>query len=118
MAPAGTPEEIVARLNGAVLAGLEAPALRRVIEEARARTLGGTPGEFRAFLENETSRWRPVVAASGAQVECPCRFPEFCFRVGSGSRVFMGPSAGLCFHQAPAGRAWGKTVACASGTSP
>jgi tripartite-type tricarboxylate transporter receptor subunit TctC len=68
-APAGTPREIVARLNSEVLRVLAAPDFRsRVMLEAVA-PIGSTPEEFGAFIKSEIARWAKVVRDSGAKVD-------------------------------------------------
>jgi tripartite-type tricarboxylate transporter receptor subunit TctC len=69
LAPAGTPTEIVAKLNGAVneiLKSKEAQAgLARVGAEARI----GSPQDFAAFIAAEAPRWADIANATGIKVE-------------------------------------------------
>jgi tripartite-type tricarboxylate transporter receptor subunit TctC len=69
LAPAGTPTEIVVKLNGAVneiLKSKEAQAgLARVGAEARI----GSPQDFAAFIGAEAPRWADIANATGIKVE-------------------------------------------------
>jgi tripartite-type tricarboxylate transporter receptor subunit TctC len=69
LAPAGTPAEIVAKLNGAVneiLKSKEAQAgLARVGAEAKI----GSPRDFAAFIGAEAPRWADIANATGIKVE-------------------------------------------------
>jgi tripartite-type tricarboxylate transporter receptor subunit TctC len=67
VAPAGTPPEIIAKLNKAIVAALNDPEIAE-----RARTVGvepasSTPEEFARFIGSETEKWAKVVATSGAK---------------------------------------------------
>ena len=69
VAPAGTPPEIIAKLNAAFRESL-APAETR----ARLGTLGveirvGTPAEFGKFLGDELAQWTAVAKAANIKVE-------------------------------------------------
>lgn len=65
VAPAGTPPEIVTKLNGAIVAALKDPAM---VE--RARSLGAvpmpfTPAEFAQYIRAERERWTALLAQMG-----------------------------------------------------
>jgi tripartite-type tricarboxylate transporter receptor subunit TctC len=69
VAPAGTPPDIIQKLNGAFRESL-APAETR----ARLDTLGaeikiGTPAEFEKLLADELAKWTAVVKAANIKVE-------------------------------------------------
>ena len=68
-APAGTPLEIVSKLNTEVLRVLAAPDfLSRITLEA-VSPIGSTPEEFGSFMKSEIVRWAKVVKESGAKVD-------------------------------------------------
>ena len=69
VAPAGTPPEIITRINKALAASLAAPEFEKVMEEAGNTAQPMTPQQFGAFLAQEYRKWGPVVKASGAKVE-------------------------------------------------
>ena len=68
-APRGTPAAIIAELNRATNEFIaERNVQTRMIEEG-ADPVGGTPGEFGAFVRREFEKWRTVVRESGASVD-------------------------------------------------
>jgi tripartite-type tricarboxylate transporter receptor subunit TctC len=68
-APAGTPKEIVERLNREVRAILESPETRKFFAEQGAEAGGGTPEQLAAITRAETAKWAKVVKESGAKVD-------------------------------------------------
>ncbi|HUP98385.1 MAG TPA: tripartite tricarboxylate transporter substrate binding protein [Usitatibacter sp.] len=68
-APAGTPREIIDRLNREARAILESPDTRKFFAELGAESGGGTPGELAEFMRAETAKWQKVVKESGAKVD-------------------------------------------------
>ncbi len=68
-APAGTPADIIARLNGEVLRVLAAPDFRNRITLEAVAPIGSTPEEFGGFIRSEIVRWAKVVKDSGAKVD-------------------------------------------------
>jgi tripartite-type tricarboxylate transporter receptor subunit TctC len=68
-APAGTPPEVVARLEAAARAALAAPSVRTKLAEFSATPVGSTPAELAAHVSAEIAKWRPVVEAAGVSVE-------------------------------------------------
>lgn len=69
LAPAGTPREIIAKLNREAVAVLRAPASRERITGDGADVVAGTPEEFAGFLRTETVKWAKVVGIAGIQPE-------------------------------------------------
>jgi tripartite-type tricarboxylate transporter receptor subunit TctC len=65
MAPAGTPRPIIDKLAAAANAALKAPATVAKLETAQFEPLGGSPGDFAAFIAHETAKWRMVAEATG-----------------------------------------------------
>ena len=68
-APAGTPREIVARLNAAIVKALQMPDVREKFHAQGADLMPGTPQEAGAFYRSEVAKWSKVVKASGAKVD-------------------------------------------------
>ena len=68
-APAGTPPEIVSKLNAEVLRVLAAPDFRSRITLEAVSPIGSTPEEFGSFMRSEIVRWAKVVRDSGAKVD-------------------------------------------------
>jgi tripartite-type tricarboxylate transporter receptor subunit TctC len=65
MAPAGTPRPIIDKLAAAANAALQAPQTIAKLAAAQFEPLGGSPGDFAAFIARETAKWRTVAAATG-----------------------------------------------------
>jgi tripartite-type tricarboxylate transporter receptor subunit TctC len=66
-APAGTPPEIVARLNEAANAAIADPKIKARLVELGATPLPGSPADFGKLIAAETERWAKVVRFSGAR---------------------------------------------------
>jgi len=67
VASAGTPAEVIARLNGAIVTALKDPGMLE-----RTRSLGAipmplSPAEFARFIRSEYEKWAAVVAQTGAK---------------------------------------------------
>jgi tripartite-type tricarboxylate transporter receptor subunit TctC len=69
VAPRGTPTEIVAKLNGPINAALDDLGIKDKFAALAATPMRFTPGEFAAFLGEETAKWAQAVKLSGATVE-------------------------------------------------
>lgn len=70
LAPAGTPPEMVARMNAVFGAILAEPELQANLKRAQAAEIvGGTPEGFRAHIEREIARWVPLVREAGIRAE-------------------------------------------------
>jgi tripartite-type tricarboxylate transporter receptor subunit TctC len=67
VAPAATPADIVAKLNGAIVGALNDAAVRERIIAVGAEPAPMTPERFAAFIRSETEKWRAVVATSGTK---------------------------------------------------
>ncbi len=68
-APAGTPEPILERLNGALNAILAEPEIEARIIQGGAVPRRTTRAEMAAFMAAESARWRPVIQATGATAD-------------------------------------------------
>jgi tripartite-type tricarboxylate transporter receptor subunit TctC len=66
-APAGTPVEIVDKLNATINAGLADPELKARIKDLGGETMPMSPAEFGKFLAAETEKWAKVVKFSGTK---------------------------------------------------
>ena len=69
LAPAGTPSDIVNRLQQETAKALNAPAVKERLNAQGAIPSGNTPAQFAALIEAETKKWAAVVKASGAKVD-------------------------------------------------
>jgi tripartite-type tricarboxylate transporter receptor subunit TctC len=68
-APAGTPAEIVAKLNAAANDALNSPDVRTALTRLAVDPRPGTPADFAAFLARETETWRAVAQAAKIRIE-------------------------------------------------
>jgi tripartite-type tricarboxylate transporter receptor subunit TctC len=68
-APAGTPKDIIARLNREVNAVLEMPDLRAKLAAQGIEALGGTPESLHAELLDEIAKWGRVIAEAKIKPE-------------------------------------------------
>ena len=68
-APAGTPAEVVGRINADVNAALNDPAVRDAFAKSGLIPGGGTPAEFKSFIDAEGSKWGAIIRKSGITVE-------------------------------------------------
>ncbi|MEO8102457.1 MAG: tripartite tricarboxylate transporter substrate binding protein [Betaproteobacteria bacterium] len=69
LAPAGTPKDIVAKLNAASVKALASPEMRERLAAQGADPVGNTPEQFAAFIKAEIDKWAKIVKASGARVD-------------------------------------------------
>ncbi|MGQ3074010.1 MAG: Bug family tripartite tricarboxylate transporter substrate binding protein [Ferrovibrionaceae bacterium] len=68
-APAGTPKEIVAKLQTEIARILKSPEMTERLAQQGAVAVGNTPDEFGAYVQSELVKWAGVVKASGARVD-------------------------------------------------
>src|SRR5450759_938938 len=69
LAPAGTPREIVMRLNTEVARALREPDARERLYSIGAEPMSTTPEEFGDYINAEMAKWAKVVKAAGIRVE-------------------------------------------------
>jgi tripartite-type tricarboxylate transporter receptor subunit TctC len=69
LAPAGTPPEIVNRLQQETAKALATPALKERLLAQGAIPGGNTPAQFTQFIAAEAKKWAQVVKTSGAKVD-------------------------------------------------
>jgi len=69
LAPKGTPEPLVARLNTAINEILASDSFKQTLAGIGATPDISTPQEFRTFIQAEIAKWAPVIRDAGARVE-------------------------------------------------
>jgi tripartite-type tricarboxylate transporter receptor subunit TctC len=69
LAPAGTPEAVIALLNREMLAIMRDPALQKWLESQGAEAAAGSPEEFAAFIRRDQAKWARVVKEVGITPE-------------------------------------------------
>jgi tripartite-type tricarboxylate transporter receptor subunit TctC len=65
LAPAGTPPEVIAKLNDAIVKAMRSPEMKERLAKIGQDVAWSTPAEFAAFLRDETAKWSKVIRASG-----------------------------------------------------
>jgi tripartite-type tricarboxylate transporter receptor subunit TctC len=66
-APAGTPKDVVAKINGELVRMLNVPEVRQRILHEGADPVGSTPAAFADRVKNEIAKWTKVIKTSGIQ---------------------------------------------------
>ena len=67
LAPAGTPQPIIARLQGEIVKALKDPGVQQRLEYYEI--FGSTPEEFASFIRKEIEKTAKIISASGATVD-------------------------------------------------
>jgi tripartite-type tricarboxylate transporter receptor subunit TctC len=67
--PAGTPADVVARINGEVNEALTSAELRASMKKVGFEATGGTPRDYAALVAEQLAHWEPIVKKSGFQME-------------------------------------------------
>ena len=69
VAPAGTPKEIVARLNEEFNKALQTPQARKMLEDTGSTLVGGTDEASAELIDIETKKWARVVKEANIRVD-------------------------------------------------
>jgi tripartite-type tricarboxylate transporter receptor subunit TctC len=69
MYPAGTPREIIVRLNAATMAVLALPDVKERLVQEGSEPMGNTPAQFGAYIKSEIAKWSAVVKAANLKAE-------------------------------------------------
>ncbi len=69
VAPAGTPADIVAKLNATINASLSSPEMSTRLRNEGAIAMPSTPEAFGKQIAAELARWKPVVSRAGIKPE-------------------------------------------------
>jgi tripartite-type tricarboxylate transporter receptor subunit TctC len=69
VAPAGTPREIVRKLQQTLAATLALPEVRSQLAAVGAEPVASAPEEFAKFMRAESDKWARVIKAGGVKVE-------------------------------------------------
>ena len=67
-APAGTPKELVARLNREISAVLAQPDMRQKLADAGADAVGGAPELFAEHIRTEREKWSRLIKERGITI--------------------------------------------------
>ena len=69
MVPAGTPKDVIARLNAETVKGANAPEFVKRMKDLGYNLIPGSPDTMSEMIKAEIARWTPIVKASGAKVD-------------------------------------------------
>jgi tripartite-type tricarboxylate transporter receptor subunit TctC len=69
LAPAGTPPQIIKRLNAELVKAMNNPEIRDQWISGGALVVPGTPEQFAAFIHSEQARWARVIKQTGVKLE-------------------------------------------------
>ena len=69
MAPAGTPRDVVAKLNADIVRALDSPEVKDIITKQGGEVLGSSPEGMAAQIRGDREKWGKVVRESGARAE-------------------------------------------------
>lgn len=68
-APAGTPQDIVVKLNAEINAQLVLPSVKDVLASQGLNTIGGPPSRLADLVSSERARWPGIVSAAGIRAD-------------------------------------------------
>jgi tripartite-type tricarboxylate transporter receptor subunit TctC len=68
-APAGTPPDVIAKLNAAAKKATESPEFRRKLEPEGLTLSAGAPAELDTFVRGEEARWSKVVKENNLKID-------------------------------------------------
>lgn len=69
LVPAGTPHDIVTRLNRDINTVLKDPSVIEKLNSVGLEPVGGTPEAFRTLIRSESEKWAPIIERTGAKVD-------------------------------------------------
>jgi tripartite-type tricarboxylate transporter receptor subunit TctC len=69
IAPAGTPDAIISKVQGDIAATLRVPAVHDRLAHEGAEPVGSTPAQFAKLLADEMRKWSAVVKAAHVKPE-------------------------------------------------
>jgi len=65
LAPAGTPKNIVARLNQELVKAMHSPEMKAPLAASGTDPVTNTPEEFAAYIRQEIAKWGKVIKDAG-----------------------------------------------------
>jgi tripartite-type tricarboxylate transporter receptor subunit TctC len=69
LAPAGTPREVIVRLNTELVRVINLPEVRKQLAEQGYEPAGNTPEQFAEYIKTEIAKWTRVIKAAGLKAE-------------------------------------------------
>ena len=68
LAPRGVPDDIVAKLNDAIVKAVARPEVRKLLTDRNVEPRSSTPAEFDQRIRDELELWAPVIRKAGIKV--------------------------------------------------
>lgn len=69
VAPAATPDDVIAKLNAALNQAMQRPDVRESFERLKVPLIGGTPEAFGKLIRSEMDRWVPLIVKLGLKAQ-------------------------------------------------
>jgi tripartite-type tricarboxylate transporter receptor subunit TctC len=69
LAPADTPAPIIAKLHDQIVAALDDPATKALLQDQAMQTVGDSPGAFAAFIKADIATWKRVAHDANVSVK-------------------------------------------------
>ncbi len=69
LAPAGTPQDIISRLNTEIKNVLNTPEMAAFFDKQAIQAAPSSPAEFGKFMQDQTQKWSSVISESNIKVE-------------------------------------------------
>jgi tripartite-type tricarboxylate transporter receptor subunit TctC len=69
LAPAGTPRNVITRVNGELVKIMHAPELKEKLAATGTDPLTSTPEEFAAYIKREITKWGEVIRKAGIKAD-------------------------------------------------
>jgi len=69
VAPKGTPEDIIAKLNAATNKALHSEQVEGTLKKLGSQAVGGTPQDLASYLSAETAKWKPMLGELHIQAD-------------------------------------------------
>jgi tripartite-type tricarboxylate transporter receptor subunit TctC len=69
VAPAGTPPEVLDKLNLTLVETIARPEVRAALIAQGAQPVGGSPEDLKDFMREEARKWARVIRDSGASAD-------------------------------------------------
>jgi tripartite-type tricarboxylate transporter receptor subunit TctC len=69
VAPAGTPDAIIGKLNAALNDALMSASIKETLATFGSEPLGGSPHEFAEFISVESKKWSEIIRLAGVKID-------------------------------------------------
>jgi len=69
LVPAGTPRDIIVKLNAELVRVIHLPDVRRQLGDQGYEPAGNTPEQFADYIKTEIAKWTRVIKAAGLKAE-------------------------------------------------